>query len=189
MKARFYTGVGSRQTPKDIIWLMRDIASSLEAKHYTLRSGGAVGADQGFESGVKNPDMKQIFLPWPGFGSGNSQYVRPSEKAVAMGVQMHPHLSRLHSNSPHWETRKIKTLSALMGRNVHQVLGPELDSPSAFLICWTPDGVDGIERVTTQTTGGTGQAIRIAVKHGVPVFNLKREDHLARINLMLGATA
>ena len=45
------------------------------------------------------------------------------------------------------------------------MLGPKLDAPSDFVLCWTEDG---------EASGGTGQAMRIAAAHGVPVYNLQR---------------
>ena len=58
----------------------------------------------------------------------------------------------------------------LHGRNVHQVLGSTPAArpiKSACLICWTPDG---------KASGGTGQAIRIAEKAEIPIWNLWDED-------------
>ena len=55
-------------------------------------------------------------------------------------------------------------------RNVFQVLGPSLDSPSEFLLCWAADG---------EASGGTGQALRIAATHSVPVYNLQRDRERA----------
>ena len=52
-------------------------------------------------------------------------------------------------------------------RNMHQVLGPDLKSPSDFVICWTKDG---------KASGGTGQAIRVAEDFNIPVFNLKNME-------------
>jgi hypothetical protein len=50
-----------------------------------------------------------------------------------------------------------------MARNAMQVLGPDLDTPSKVVVCWTKNG---------KTSGGTGQALRISLYHGVPIFNL-----------------
>lgn len=45
------------------------------------------------------------------------------------------------------------------------MLGPKLDSPVNFVVCWTSDG---------KASGGTGQALRIAADpaYAIPVFNL-----------------
>lgn len=47
-----YAGIGSRQTPDDILELMHRIGSTLAINGFTLRSGGAVGADTAFEQGA-----------------------------------------------------------------------------------------------------------------------------------------
>ncbi len=63
-----YAGIGSRETPAEILMYMTRIASFLESKGYTLFSGGASGADTAFEIGVSNSGNKKIFLPWEGLG-------------------------------------------------------------------------------------------------------------------------
>ena len=37
------------------------------------------------------------------------------------------------------------------------------------MLCWTPDGA---ETETGYNTGGTGQAIRLAIQQGIPVINM-----------------
>ena len=56
-----------------------------------------------------------------------------------------------------------------MVRNIHQVLGPEPGSspPADVVLCWTPNGAGG---------GGTGLAVRLARRHGIPVVDLGTED-------------
>jgi hypothetical protein len=60
-----YAGIGSRETPADVMALMGRVAARLEVLGWTLRSGAAQGADQAFEAGVSS--KKEIFLPWKGF--------------------------------------------------------------------------------------------------------------------------
>jgi hypothetical protein len=75
--SRFYTGVGSRDTPEEVLSVMRTLAKCLARAGYTLRSGGAEGADAAFESGAQEvPQAKmQIYLPWRGFtGNGSPLY-------------------------------------------------------------------------------------------------------------------
>ena len=81
------------------------------------------------------------------------------------------------AHHPAWE-RLGRGARSLHARNCHQILGRDLDDPVSFVVCWTPDGA------TTHpgpSTGGTGQALRIAAAHDIPVFNLARADHLARV--------
>ena len=73
------------------------------------------------------------------------------------------------------EVARLPGAQKLHGRNVYQVLGRNLDKPSRFLVCWTPDGVVSGE-YCTRATGGTGMAIRIACAENVPVLNLCRQE-------------
>ena len=158
--AKFYTGIGSRQTPKDILMLMTTIARKLAALGWTLRSGGADGADSAFESGA---GLKNIYL---------AHHATPASTAIA---------ARFH---PAWN-RCSEFARKLHGRNSFQVLGSDLNTPSSFLLCWTQDGCT-CHADRTIKTGGTGTAISIADHFGVPVFNLARVDHLARLFKFIG---
>jgi hypothetical protein len=68
----------------------------------------------------------------------------------------------------------------LHARNVHQVLGANILAPvfSSFVVCWTRDGLGG---------GGTGQAIRIAERYNVPVFDLGLPKNLRKIEGFVGS--
>lgn len=160
---RAYAGVGSRETPEEILQVMTAAAQRLALAGMTLRSGHAPGADQAFEAGAPD-DMAEIFLPWAGFEN--------ARRGVTLGADMtgpcfdlarrfHPAFDRLGAGA-----RK------LMARNGQQVLGAHLDDPAAFVLCWTPRARAG---------GGTGQAIRIARAYGVPTFDLADPWVLAQV--------
>lgn len=157
---RFYAGIGSRETPPEVLAKMTQWAETLERRGYILRSGGAPGADSAFEAGVKLTTNKRIYVPWLGFNG------RHGENVIECGID--PDMRRIAQHShPAWgccsdAARKMHT------RNVAQVLGcpPEDHTDSEFVVCWTPRGAG---------SGGTGQAIRIAKRYGVPVFDLARQ--------------
>ena len=46
-----YAGVGARKTPADVLGWMERIAAGMATQGWTLRSGGARGADSAFERG------------------------------------------------------------------------------------------------------------------------------------------
>lgn len=149
---KYYAGIGSRQTPLNIQIKMTLIAQRLSKSSYCLRSGGARGADEAFEKGAVH---KQIFLPWNGFNGKiphKDEYIVP-DLNIDLVRKYHPKPDKLSDFG-------LK----LMSRNSYQVLGPTLDNPVDFVLCWTKDG---------KASGGTGQAIRIAKDYDIPVFNLK----------------
>lgn len=62
-----YAGIGSRETPPEVIDVMKDFAYAV-AHEAILRSGGAPGADTAFEYGAKFAGgQREIYLPWSGF--------------------------------------------------------------------------------------------------------------------------
>lgn len=161
---RYYTGVGSRQTPPDILEFMTQEAELLRSLGFRLRSGHAPGADQAFERGA-GPDA-DIFLPWMSFEKQmpirGTAYYSPSAEAHSIAA--------LHYPVP-WTNVK-QSVQKLMARNVHQVLGYQLNEPSDFLMCWTPGG---------KGEGGTGQAIRVAKAYGIRVYDLGHPGTLKMI--------
>jgi hypothetical protein len=162
---RFYSGIGARATPPEVLSLMTRAAFALLKRGYVLRSGHAIGADSAFERGAG--DAAQIFLPVPGWrGSASSFHLGTLGpeiwgRAREIAAAHHPAFANL--------SRFVQDLHT---RNVFQVLGPALDAPSEFVLCWTADG---------EASGGTGQALRIAATHGVPVYNLQRDRERAHV--------
>ena len=169
-----YTGIGGRNTPQDILDLMARISIELEKQGWTLRSGGAAGADIYFEKGIKNQKMKEIYLPWKMYMSHNSPLHNVTYEAIDMAKDHHPT----------WDTLS-DGMKTIFGSCVYQVLGYKLDKKSTFLICWTKDGCESHE-TRTINTGGTGVAISLASTLGVPVYNLANESSCKRIMDKLG---
>lgn len=143
---KLYAGIGSRRrTPGFIHDMMSSVASRLETKDYILRSGGAQGADKAFEAGLIYDENKEIFRP---------KHATP--EAIELASNYHPFWDNCDT-----ATRKLH------GRNSMIILGPNLNEPVKFVICYTPDG---------KASGGTGVGIRIAEANAIPVFNLFHES-------------
>lgn len=173
-----YAGIGSRATPADVLALMSEAAGVLAARGWVLRTGMAGGADQAFYAGAAGRGPVELFLPWRSFeasarrgAAGEVVFAEPSPQALELAAGFHPAWAQLSD-----------AVRALHARNCHQVLGVDLNTPARFVLCWTPDGsLDGRSR----RTGGTGQALRVARAHRVPVFNLARREHADRLRAML----
>lgn len=165
---KFYAGIGSRETPESARPLIQKIVTFLHEEGYTLRSGGAPGADEMFETAHKavTPDktLRDIYLPWYCFQSNYSPLCIVTEEAIDFSLQFHP--------APH--ALKQQGVRKLMGRNAYQVLGLDLKTKADFIVCWTHNGADSdSDADVLRTSGGTGQAIRIAVAYKIPVYNLQ----------------
>lgn len=168
MTQLIYAGVGSRETPQHIQDTMRTIAAELGARGWLLRSGHAEGADIAFEMGAKD-HPKEIYLPWPGFNGGragaggaiNSELLSSYDQAMVYAQHFHPA----------WE-KCSQGARALHTRNIYQILGQNLDTPVKCVVCWTKDG---------KSTGGTGQALRLAEYLEIPIFNLHDPAQLDKL--------
>ena len=141
-----YAGIGSRETPANVLKLMTRVATRLAARGYTLRSGGCEGADVAFEQGATS---KEIFLPWKNYNGSDSQHYHITADALALAASIHPAWERCSNGA-----RKLHA------RNCQIILGQNLDQPVDFVVCWH------------QGTGGTMQGVRLAKQRGIPVINL-----------------
>lgn len=155
---RYYAGIGSRRTPNNVLAIMSEFAVKAANRGFVLRSGGANGADKAFEAGCDLVGgKKEIYLPWKKFNDSESSFFQLSDSALLSVDKYHPSPLSL-------------TLGArkLMARNYQQVLGDgHWPVPVTFVLCWTQGDLN---------SGGTSQALRIAIDHGVPYFNLASGD-------------
>lgn len=168
----FYSGVGSRETPIEICNLMTKIAFKLEQEGYILRSGHAEKADQAFEKGVKNSKNKCIYT------IENFDFSPENYEMCKSEI-----LNVLDSNLNF--DNYGKNAQILILRDVNQVLGSVKTEfvKSKFLICWTKH--TNYYAKPPNACGGTRFAVRIALKHDIPVFNLLIKEDRERIEKFL----
>ena len=162
-----YAGIGSRKTPPDDLARMEAVGAILQRQGWTLRSGGAEGADSAFELGAdraaredRTAARKEIYIPWNNFQQRSAQ--EPGVILASALPKAHEAMEMAKRYHPAWE-RLSHGARLLQSRNTYQILGRELDDPSGVVICWTEGGT---------IKGGTGQALRIAQDLGIPVLNL-----------------
>lgn len=170
MAELFYTGVGSRDISEEEWALMVGIGKWLSNLGFKLRSGKAEGSDSAFETGVQeseNPTNKEIYVPWENF-KGNQipgdviVLAKPDTMNYAISVQwikdVHPAYEKLKQGA-----RKLHQ------RNVHQVLGRDLENPapSCFLLACANTDKHG------DAKGGTATAWKIAKANNVPCLNIR----------------
>jgi len=172
---QFWTGVGSRETPPDILLMMELIGKVLTDLGYILRSGGAEGADTAFYAGCKKSAMFEvnkpiIYISWNGMDAyGKNWYHDPSigyynakryptwNIANEMAFNLRGSFERLG-----WKGIAHHT------RNVFQVIGDDLHSPSNFLICWARPK----NKRKPFVHGGTATAVKLAYLRDIEIYNL-----------------
>lgn len=169
-QTNFYTGVGSRQTPDYFRGRLQQLGERLARARYTLRSGGAEGADTAFEEGAKQflirspKQLFDIYLPWSGYNGRQKSlnYHIPNDCHPTIWAEAERIAADTH---PAWSNCS-KGAKVLHTRNVFQVLGHDLQTPSKFLICYADIDKKGVPR------GGTATAWNLAKTFNVDCFNM-----------------
>lgn len=166
----YYTGIGSRNTPVEVIHRMTKLSLFLSEQDWVLRSGGAEGADRAFEDGVRKGKKAEIYTPWKNF-------VKYSENVIvgptlSTWLEAQEIASNIH---PAWE-RCSRGARALHTRNVYQVLGGDLQTPSRFVLFYAKESPSG------NVSGGTRTAVEIARQHNIPCVNMYHDDWKPKLN-------
>jgi alkylated DNA repair dioxygenase AlkB len=164
-----YAGIGSRETPKEVLDLMTKAANYLDGLGYTLQTGFTFknketgldeeGADKAFSDGSKN---KTLFGPYGirktinGVTSVDKYNENVTEKSNSIVKEIHPAPDRLTPGA-------VK----LMARNTNQIFGKNLDSTVDFVLFYAQETKDPL-----RPKGGTGQAVEMARRKGIPTINM-----------------
>jgi len=156
-----YAGIGTSEEkgvkiPPKVKAAITKAAEALSKRGYTLLSGNATGADQAFEKGAgKN---KRIF-----------KADQATKQTRTIAQEIHPNPGALSGYALN-----------LMARNTNQVFGADLNQPVDFVLVWTEDGAEtAADR--QYKTGGSGQAIEMAARKGIPVINMANTGWQARL--------
>lgn len=153
---KYYAGIGSRKITSEGIKLAKKISSQLDVLGYTLRSGGAVGADTAFESMASR---KEIFRPSRNYGN-----------SLNTAIQLMTNISETFGLN----FRNFKEYTQLLiARNAFQILGTDLKTHSAFVVCWTPNA---------EFVGGTRWALQLAMNNNIPIYNIASLNDQTRFN-------
>lgn len=153
-----YAGIGSRETPGHIASFMTAFAMSAALKGCVLRSGA------GKRPAEPKPDTDSADLAF----ERGCDLVR-GRKVIRTPTYHQSALDHAAQFHPAWD-RCSEWARAAHARNSLIVLGDWLDDPVQFVVCYTDGG---------QIKGGTGQGIRVAMAHNIPVYNLAIPSHLA----------
>jgi hypothetical protein len=186
---KYYTGVGSRDTPQHIMKFISKAAYWLAGQGYTGRSGSAAGADSAFERGFNHYDTVngvsdyvsfEAYLPWKGFSDINedtAHIVTPElpnyNEAVEIASTIHPAWNRLGRGA-----------KALHTRNVYQVLGLDLKTPSKVLFCYAQP-TKNKQGIVTGVKGGTNTAVQLAMKHNIPIYNFYLQEDIDKVKSLM----
>ena len=165
---KIYTGIGSRDVTEEEFRQMLHLSTTLGNSRYTLRSGGAGGADTAFELGCAVAQGEaEIYIPWKGFGkkcqNPNSKRYIPSEDKFEEAKSY-----LLENGVIPWFERMKQGAQKLHARNYYQCIG--MGVVSDFMIYCAEDDKNGTPK------GGSRTAIMLARSLDVPTYNIRNAD-------------
>ena len=190
-KTMTYAGIGSRETTPEVLEAMTKAAKYLEDLGYTLNTGKSYtstekylgkeaydlkkaesdrlsklygnkvgmdeeGADRAFSAGTSR---KNLYSP-------NS---RIPETAMQVMKEIHPKPSSLSDGA-----------AKLMARNTNQVFGENLDTPVDFVLFYAEETNNSL-----RPKGGTGQAVEMARRKGIPTINMFNDNWREQLKELL----
>lgn len=163
-----YGLMGNPDTPNVILTQMVEIVKMLNDHNFTLRTTTEKIPDNHV---AEYATRKEIYTPWKKFDPPSRFCKFPPEAEDVAKIF-----------APSWPTKPAAQL--FLQRNVGLVLGPEMNSPIHFMICWTQDGAEHV-RDRSLKTGYTGHIIAVTSGAHIPVFNLQHADARQRLDLFL----
>lgn len=181
MVTKRYTCIGSRKTPPHIYKLTARLAYILAELGYAVYSGGCpLGMDHAGMIGAyrhqkSDKSRNRIYISWDGM----SGLRHDPENGFFCPID---HFDNYEEAADLGRTARGtwnglgKGGIAHHSRNPYQPLGDDLKSPTDFVLTWAPLAGKG-----PYVKGGTATAVKIALDHGIPVYNLidpELEDRL-----------
>lgn len=176
MTIKYWAGVGSRETPVDILKVMIRLGRTLTDMGYVLTSGDAFGADRAFyfgaaQSGRFKEVGAKIYVINNGFRG------RHTDNDVFIDVSQFKDMKETYEKMAEEARGGFYGLNefgkALHSRNVLQVHGPDLDQTISGMFLYSKS--IGKKKIS----GGTNTAYQLALKANVPIIkNLYVEEDL-----------
>lgn len=160
-----YAGIGSRGKrigytgynyvlDANIEAVMVEVAEALAKEGFTLNTGDATGSDAAFIKGANKAKGR--------FNKFTARHANNLTRVIAKFLHPKP------------DSLKPYPLD-LMARNTNQVFGAKLDTPVDFVVVYTKGGeTESADR--SIKSGGSGQAIDMASRKGIPVINVMGKD-------------
>ncbi|URC22724.1 hypothetical protein KASHIRA_01500 [Serratia phage vB_SmaM-Kashira] len=183
----YYTGIGSRDIPAEVVSIMEDAGYRLAKMGWVLRSGKADGSDAAFQRGMQKyvidsgiSDYKrlaEIYIPWDNFtgGQGLRDHWDISLNQIDILFPEHSAMRKEWMSEVHPAPERLSQgAEKLHLRNVHQVFGPNLTdafiNQSKFVLYYAKEDKKGNPK------GGTATAVNLAKKTGIRVLNLLNQE-------------
>lgn len=168
---RMFTVVTHGDVPDDTMNIIEAFCRKLIEKGFTYRYDGDARSKASLLAYTASKQRSEIFLPWKKFNTDvDATLAYPKEDAYRIGAFYHTKLNDLAG-----------PVKGFIARNVHVLLGGELNTPLSLLICYTEDGSEVTKGMDYKKAGNASFFIRVCEDLDIPVFNMKQPDAKERL--------
>jgi len=151
---------------------MMAVAEMLVSKKMKYRTIGQSAQKISNDIIAEFPASLEIYLPWKSFNKDlNGKLNKPSHDGYVLAAYYHRGFKKLKDG-----------MRAVLASTVHTILGEDLKSPINALIVYTDDGAETIKQIDFKTTLNASFAIYVAETAGIPVFNIKNDESIKRLD-------
>ena len=167
--------------PEAVMDKLNILLARIHSKHFTLRA--AMNRDNPLEElAIKSTDKKEFYFPFK-FKDIDSNYrVKVNKvdyKAISIGMTVKLNAFRKYTSDKFNAMKDIGKL--FTGRDVHQVLGEDLNTPVKFMLIYTPKGEEAGDRIDFETAGNAVMLLLLAKSFSIPVYNIANEESLVKL--------
>lgn len=175
--------VGSRKLSAKELEYCGDLGGLVAKNKLIVASGNAQGADQAFEAGaLQENGFLHLYLPWPKYENNSILEDKNVKRRVVADEEKHnlffEEASEVHPSGKYLK-QGAKKLHARNGMIIRY---------SKTVIAFPGKDLRIQENGKITGGGGTAQAFRLALKHQLPLFDLRDREDRDLLMAWLGAT-
>jgi len=167
--------------PENVMDKLNIVLAKIHAKQFTLRA--ANNRNNPLEElAIKSTDRKEFYLPFKFRDLDSSYKVKVSKvdyKAISIGMT-------IKTNAfPNYTSEKFNNMKDIgklfTGRDVHQVLGEDLNTPVKFMLMYTPKGEESGDKLDFETVGNAVMLFLLSKAFSIPIYNIANEESLTKL--------
>ena len=175
-----FTFIGTKNMPDDAVaktvaLIVKMIESNNDITLVCRTSVGSNGEIEVYKA-LKDrfPDNIELILPWKDFKvieetfDSKNYFSSPESMDLAKKVY------------PTWEKQKEYMLK-IYSKNIRMIAGQNIRSPSRFVLCWSPDGIE-TSAARTNNSDGIEFYLKVSEVYKLKAYNLAAENALGRLS-------
>jgi hypothetical protein len=160
----YFTVSCTNDIPDGDFNFIKTVTKTLTEAGYIFRSNGNSKND--VEAALTTIADNEIFLPWKKFNTDvEATLFKPKDDAFHYAANYHTKYKDLPGS-----------VRSILGSVIHTIIGQDLKRSVKFMIIWTPDGEEEVEKMDYKKCMNVIFPTRVASDLDIPIFNIKNDE-------------